>query len=486
MAQATIWNPNTAEKRVVTVGNPIPTGFQLWTGGTATGEQAQQAIFRGTTQPTEPTIKRDGADLLVKTATTGRTDLAGWTSGVNLVEAARSIIQMKQGFNKDIQSAKQYWQTRAKDISSFEGADKIFTGMSPVEQANIRAGRYATAEAHIKGLTEEQEYRRVRTEDTLKYVADIYSEKVRELEVQKKDANERERIAISKRLADLQEARDRLTERKFEVEQGIGDPTTYFGTENSADYKRIGFKQDGSLSWRHNNPGNIKFGDFAQGYGATQGQVATDGGNFAIFPDEIVGKQAMADLLQGSGYKNLTLDAAMKRWSNNGYGAEVWNKDYRTSKMNTIVGPLLDELIEAMIKREGWSVGKDLKPDVTSKMELSEAKKTSLMAEAGLTNADVKDYTADDWILLDGITRESSIILATEVLNVGDGVNPALKKQLIIRGKVMENPSPDLVYSELQLRFKILSQAELNAIMQQSGYTLSTGLFGSKWIASKE
>lgn len=42
--QATIWNPNTAEKKVINVGDAMPTGFSLWTGGTATGQQAQAAI----------------------------------------------------------------------------------------------------------------------------------------------------------------------------------------------------------------------------------------------------------------------------------------------------------------------------------------------------------------------------------------------------------------------------------------------------------
>ncbi len=44
MSKATIWNPNTAEKKVINVGEAIPTGFSLWTGGTASGQQAQQAI----------------------------------------------------------------------------------------------------------------------------------------------------------------------------------------------------------------------------------------------------------------------------------------------------------------------------------------------------------------------------------------------------------------------------------------------------------
>jgi hypothetical protein len=42
---ATIWNPDTGEKQVVEVNAPMPAGFELWTGGTASGEEARQAIL---------------------------------------------------------------------------------------------------------------------------------------------------------------------------------------------------------------------------------------------------------------------------------------------------------------------------------------------------------------------------------------------------------------------------------------------------------
>jgi len=42
--QATVWNPKTGEKKVINVGDAMPTGFSMWTGGTATGKEAQDAI----------------------------------------------------------------------------------------------------------------------------------------------------------------------------------------------------------------------------------------------------------------------------------------------------------------------------------------------------------------------------------------------------------------------------------------------------------
>ena len=430
------------------------------------------------------TPKRSGADILVPTSQPEQTGLEGWKSGTNLVEAARSIIQMKQGYNKDIQTAKQVWGEKARDTSAWSGAQTIFSGMSPADQASIRAKQYATAEAHLQGLSDEEKYRAVRTEDTLKYISDIYKEKITELDNQKKDANDKEKIALDKRTLLMQEERNRILNAKDKIDMGI-DLTAedIYGTNVTSNFSRIGFKEGGTLSWRSNNPGNIKFGDFARKYGAIQGSKATDGGYFSIFPDEETGKQAMKDLLKAPSYQNLSIEDAMRRWSNKGYGAEIYKRGI-SMPMSKLNDQQLSELTDAMVKREGWKEGKTLKQKSTPPdLELTNAVKTGLMSEAGLTNADVKGYSADDWISLKNTIREATIEHATNILNVGDNKTPPMKKQITVRGQVIDNPSPDLVYSELQLKYPSLSTNELNAIMQQAGYILSIGILGSKWTA---
>jgi len=80
----------------------------------------------------------------------------------------------------------------------------------------------------------------------------------------------------------------------------------------------------GSIAYRTNNPGNIKFGNFAKSMGAVDSGIkGADGGSFASFPNYESGKAAQMALLKAGSYANLTFDAAMKRWSNNGYGANV-------------------------------------------------------------------------------------------------------------------------------------------------------------------
>ncbi len=114
----------------------------------------------------------------------------------------------------------------------------------------------------------------------------------------------------------------------------------------------------GSISFRTNNPGNIKWGSFAKSLGATDSGIqANDGGTFAQFPDYETGKKAQFKLLQSSSYANLTLDTAMKRWSNKGYGAEVLPEVAPNRKMKELTKGDLETLQQKMQEREGWTPG---------------------------------------------------------------------------------------------------------------------------------
>jgi hypothetical protein len=107
----------------------------------------------------------------------------------------------------------------------------------------------------------------------------------------------------------------------------------------------------GSIAVTHNNPGNIKFGQFAQEFGATPGRQATDGGIFAVFPDVETGLAAQRRLLLSRNYKNLTVNQAMKRWSNSGYGGELY-PSVSNKKMSELTEAELIELQRRQIKRE--------------------------------------------------------------------------------------------------------------------------------------
>ena len=115
----------------------------------------------------------------------------------------------------------------------------------------------------------------------------------------------------------------------------------------------------GDIATTHNNAGNIKFGEFAKKYGATPGRQATDGGKFAHFPDIESGLQAQKDLLTSGSYKNLTVANAMKRWSNSGYGADLY-PEVSNKKMTDLSPQELNELILRQTKRESPTIYKKI------------------------------------------------------------------------------------------------------------------------------
>ena len=237
-----------------------------------------------------PTI-RDGTDILIPNtqntssarlasmATPGSTGLDQWKSGANLVEAARSIIQMKQGQNADLQSAKKVWEEKARSTTPWEGDQKIFQGMSPADQASIRSKQYATAQAHLSSLVDEEKYRASRTEDTLGYISDIYKEKVQELKDQRSNANEEERLQIDRDRLKIEQENSTILNSQRIYDSGL--PFSYDKTgklvydDSQYDMPEVGSK----VQVTGTGPGTLT------GYGSDKWQygldIAFDGGKTA-------------------------------------------------------------------------------------------------------------------------------------------------------------------------------------------------------------
>jgi hypothetical protein len=112
----------------------------------------------------------------------------------------------------------------------------------------------------------------------------------------------------------------------------------------------------GSVAYRTNNPGNIKFGAFAKSMGAVDSGIkASDGGTFAMFPDYESGRSAQMSLLTSGSYNDLTVEQAMRRWSNSGYGADVAKGAIAGNrKMSSLSQGELSTLADAMQEREGY------------------------------------------------------------------------------------------------------------------------------------
>ena len=125
-------------------------------------------------------------------------------------------------------------------------------------------------------------------------------------------------------------------------------------------------KTGGSRSWRNNNPGNIKFGQFAKSHGAT-GQ---DSGGFAIFPTMEAGAAAQEALLFGGSYRNLSIAAALEKYSpaadNNPHNAARIADVSRSTgvsastRLSDLTPAQRKKFLDAVTRTEGFKAGQEL------------------------------------------------------------------------------------------------------------------------------
>ena len=134
---------------------------------------------------------------------------------------------------------------------------------------------------------------------------------------------------------------------------GVGKTTTITRADGSKEVRH------GSRPWRDNNPGDIEVrpGD-KNPFAVRHGAVGTEGGVYAIFPDQQTGQQALHDLLKTRRYQQSSIQDAMK-----------------------IFAPASDHNDpEAYAKSLSQAVGV---PASTKISELSEQQLSSLMKEIG-------------------------------------------------------------------------------------------------------
>ncbi|MDE6570783.1 MAG: hypothetical protein K2L95_01000 [Alphaproteobacteria bacterium] len=129
--------------------------------------------------------------------------------------------------------------------------------------------------------------------------------------------------------------------------------------DNGAIYSRRG----GTRAWRNNNPGCIRYSDFARQHGAI-GQA----GKFAVFPDAETGAAAIGALLQTDKYRNLTMAAAIAKYApphendTRGYLARLTRMTGvpATTKLCNLNNNQLNMVVDAIRVLEGWRPGNEI------------------------------------------------------------------------------------------------------------------------------
>lgn len=267
--------------------------------------------------------------------------------------------------------------------------DASLNQLSYADQASLRLSAEAAAQAHLQGINQERKSREDNVGTVLSNLKDIY-------DLQVKSAQDERSFNLDKWYKEQQVSSQQKQDAQTAIDSALKNGITPTDTQlavvgiNSID-GRVG----GTMPWRANNEGNIKYGAFAKKYGATQGPAATDGGFFAVFPDQETGTKAKMDLLASSGYVNLTLDKAMKRWSNNGYGAEIAPnlKPYTIGEILRYP-ELTAQLSEAMKKAEGYKEGTMFNA-VKKNNTLSDTQINSTAKQLNLKVEEIKAMTDD-------------------------------------------------------------------------------------------
>lgn len=122
-------------------------------------------------------------------------------------------------------------------------------------------------------------------------------------------------------------------------------------------------RNGGTRAWRNNNPGNLRYYNFAKSNGAIG-----EAGNFAVFPDEKTGMQALYKLLQTDSYKNLTIAGALKRYDHSNWRSYT-NKLTRltglsaNAKLSSLNETQLDAVAQSIRRLEGWVPGHEQQID---------------------------------------------------------------------------------------------------------------------------
>ena len=132
---------------------------------------------------------------------------------------------------------------------------------------------------------------------------------------------------------------------------------TYTAADGSK-YTHIG----GTLTWRANNPGALRYSDFTRRMGA----IGATTNGFAIFPNAEVGRNADVALLKTSDYQNKTLAQAMHTYAPSFDGNNPASYAARLARAigvtpSTYLRDMSDAQIQRMVEGirriEGWRAG---------------------------------------------------------------------------------------------------------------------------------
>ncbi len=203
------------------------------------------------------------------------------------------------------------------------------------------------------------------------YGDDIFAKGCREIEISKEKVNNLLELRKSKLSSSKEGFETLYIIDSFELTEKANFSSTSLSTSNlkrtlifindrGQKIKRVG----GTISWRNNNPGNIRTSSFTK----KNGEIGQAGG-FAVFPSLEIGMNAIKKLLRSKSYNNLTIEKAISRYAPNGDGnnnEKVYQKRLGQLTglninlvLNSLSNEQLDKVANAIKIIEGYNIGKE-------------------------------------------------------------------------------------------------------------------------------
>lgn len=454
---ATLYDPNDPSKR--TAVKTKAEADRLF----GAGYKVETTPYVKPVTPESPEIKREEDGGI----STLQTPLQTFKTGNNLLNVLKQGIKMKQGFNKDLNKSKISWrQKQAEAYMPFK--DERLRELSAGDQAGLRASRYASANAQVEAIKSEEKYREQELDDVMAIAESLQKDK---------DTSEKDAIALAQARLNLYKS-----QKDLGLPVGLDDIYGEGNVPDDVTETPDGIKSGGSLSWRNNNPGNLKYSSWQDEFGA----VKDPNSAFAQFKTEEDAFRAYKALLTSPTgvYAGLTPNEAMWKWSGGGKDtvpSYTYDDLIKLGAPAMSVGSMADfsdtdwrMIFEAQRQREGWTEGKIIGETAEQPLDLSEAKKTAIMSSAGLTNAEVADYSPDQWIALTNTVRDASLdhaklFLADQLEKLGGVATAEQGNQ--IREKMLQD------YGQ------ILNSSELDSVMTLGGFESTKAMFsaGGGW-----
>jgi len=235
--------------------------------------------------------------------------------------------------------------------------------LDPATLAAVDSGDRNKIDMNLRLISDEIQGRNTTLDQSVKYLTDAYQQTLTQAETQKNDAINNILKFVTQYGSNAGEAIkalygpdyiQKLKDMGIDVDQFAKiSPSTIseqrYGVGGVGGISSITIPS-GTIAAQTNNPLNIKYSPTSPAGGNDSGIKATDGGTFASFATPEEGLTAAANLLQ-TNYADLTVDQAMKQWSNNAYGGEV-TQVTRTKKIGDLTSNEMAQLLTDMAKRE--------------------------------------------------------------------------------------------------------------------------------------